>query len=379
MDGAISRHIETLHAASRKYVLALTGGGTGAAAQLLNVPGGSRTLLEVTVPYHQQALAEYLGHSPDNYCSAATSSAMAQRAHARAAWLAPRERVLGISCTATLATDRPKRGDHRAHLSVHSEVLTRTYSIVLSKGARTREEEETLIDLLLFNALAESQELVERLPVPLRADEALQVETLQSHGLLTALLADESATICVRADGQLTANARRPTLLLPGSFNPIHPGHRGLAEVASRLVGAPLAFELSVTNVDKPTLERVEIDHRLRQFASWAPVWLTRAPTFVGKATLFPGAVFVVGADTASRIIAPRYYQDSEAAMVNALQRIRNCGCSFLVAGRVESGRFLCGDDLVIPEAFRELFQSIPETAFRFDISSTQVRASMQS
>src|SRR5690349_6017210 len=113
MDSATRSLIEALHGAPRRCVLALTGGGTSAAALLLTVPGSSRTILEVLVPYHEQALSECLGRRPGQFCAAATARAMAQRALERARWLAPGERVCGAGCTASLATDRPKRGDHR--------------------------------------------------------------------------------------------------------------------------------------------------------------------------------------------------------------------------------------------------------------------------
>src|SRR5208283_3192534 len=94
----------------------------------------------------------------------------------------------------------------------------------------------------------------------------------------------------------------------------------------------PLAFEISVTNVDKPPLAGKTVRHRLAQFAWKAPVELTRAPTFVEKSRLFPGTIFVVGMDTAERLFGPRYYGDDEARMHAALDEIANAGGSFLVA-----------------------------------------------
>jgi Cytidylyltransferase-like len=164
-----------------------------------------------------------------------------------------------------------------------------------------------------------------------------------------------------------------PKLLLPGSFNPLHAAHLKLAEIASKRLGQPTAFELSIANVDKPPLDRAEIERRLHQFADNAPVWLTRAPTFVEKARLFPGVVFVVGADTAARILSPRYYRD--ANLDAALSEIRAYGCRFLVAGRVDgNGTFLNLDDLLLAVAYRDLFDAIPAEVFRMDLSSTQLR-----
>src|SRR5687768_16624411 len=75
--------------------------------------------------------------------------------------------------------------------------------------------------------------------------------------------------------------------LLPGSFNPVHDGHWRLARVAADIIGEPVAFELSVTNVDKPPLAVEEVGRRLQAFAGRADIWLTRAPRFLDKSALF--------------------------------------------------------------------------------------------
>src|SRR5262245_4744028 len=116
MDEGRQRLIDSIHAAPGLGVIAVTGGGATAAAELLAVPGASRTVLEVLVPYCQAALADFLGAAPEHACSTETGQALAARALARAEQLAPDEPVFGLGVTASLATDRPKRGDHRFHL-----------------------------------------------------------------------------------------------------------------------------------------------------------------------------------------------------------------------------------------------------------------------
>ena len=107
---------------------------------------------------------------------------------------------------------------------------------------------------------------------------------------LSAFLRGELAAACVQPDGQARADVPRPAVLLPGSFNPLHEGHTGLAAVAEKMVGGPAAFELTVLNADKAPLPPDEVRRRLPQFAWRAPLWLTRAPTFAEKALLFmPG------------------------------------------------------------------------------------------
>ena len=375
MELATRRLIEAIHQGPTRYVLALTGGGTSAAGLLLGVPGGSRTVLEVSVPYDERALADFLGRRPEQFCSLATSDDMAARALARARWLAPGETVAGVGCTASLATDRPKRGDHRFHITVRDAAGSTGYSLSLSKGTRGREGEEAVLAAVLLNALAEASQVPERLALPLLPGEELQVERLPAGDALSVFLRGEVPTVCAEVDGRLHTGAVRPAVLLPGAVNPVHEGHRRMRATAARLAGGVAAYELSVTNVDKPALTAEEVRRRLAQFTWHAPLCLTRAPTFVEKAILFPGVAFAVGADTAARIVSPRYYQDSDERMTEALESIRRQGCRFLVAGRADSsGRLLTVADIAIPPAHRDLFSAIPEDEFRVDLSSTELR-----
>src|SRR5438132_4292202 len=190
------------------------------------------------------------------------------------------------------------------------------------------------------------------------------------------LLAGELDRVTVQPDGQLMLSAPQPVVLFPGSFNPMHAGHALLARVAEELSQQPLAFEISVTNVDKPPLAGDTVRHRLAQFAWKSAVELTRAPTFVEKSRLFPGTTFVIGADTAERLVAPKYYGGDELRMHMALEEIASSGSSFLVAMRIDAaGRVRALNDIPVPRRYADLFTEIPEHRFRFDTSSSEVRA----
>jgi hypothetical protein len=137
-----------------------------------------------------------------------------------------------------------------------------------------------------------------------------------------------------------------------------------------------VAFELSAVNADKPRLPVPVLLDRMSQFAGGYPVFAGNAPTFLEKSRIYPGCTFVVGYDTAARIIEPRYYGGSEAGMTGALAEIRANGGRFLVAGREgDDGVFYTLDDLALPEGAADLFAAIPERRFRNDISSTEIRA----
>ena len=142
------------------------------------------------------------------------------------------------------------------------------------------------------------------------------------------------------------------------------------------MLSTDVVFELTAINADKPPLAETQLLRRLLQFAGRYPVLVSSAPTFQAKSRLFPGATFVVGYDTAARILQARFYGGEEAQMVAALAEIREQGCKFLVAGRRDrKGEFHEADELDVPRPLQDLFQTLPGNRFRRDISSSEIRA----
>ena len=378
MDEATRHLIQAIHDSPPRAVFAAAGAGSQALADLLGVPGASRTLLEALIPYSADSFDEFLGVQPEQYVSETTGRRMAGRALARARHLRELESwpLIGLGCTATIVTDRPKNGEHRAHVAAWTAQRLTVHTLHLEKGARDRAGEEGVVSGLLLNTLALASGLSEQLSLPLGRGDSITSDVVDFQPAAEQLHRGAIPFFGILPDGDLTTDP--PAALLSGSYNPLHAGHAALAATAEALLGRPVAFELSAVNVDKPPLPPDVVLDRLSQFAGRYPAYAGNAPTFVEKSRLYPGAAFVVGFDTAARVIQPRYYGGSEAGMLAALAEMRDRGNVFLVAGRADDdGVFHELHELAIPTGFAALFQPIPARLFRHDISSTEIRAKL--
>ena len=405
--------VRELHATPQRTVMAFAGAGAEALALLHAVGGSSRTVLEATDVYADRSMEDRVGFIPAHFTSKRAAHAMAETAWRRARHLTTGERiaithppanaeggsvrvpvpVFGLACTASIATDRAKKGEHRVVVAVRDGFGTVSYAITFEKGARDRAGEERVVSQLVLRAAADACGVLRPTPLDLLEGEELNV-ALEPAPLLAQFDAGERPYVVVGEDGTLTSelpgaswegdprdgaprDGAQQVALLSGAFNPVHEGHLELARVAAGRVdgghGRPV-FEIPLVNADKSPIDVFEGRRRAQQFAGRAPLVLTREPLFTGKARLFPGCTFVVGADTAERIVDARFYGGDPSGVAAALEAVRAQGSRFLVAGRRVGGRMLTLEDVAVPAGFEALFAGIPEAAFRSDLASTSLR-----
>lgn len=369
--------LDLLAGAGRRVVLVATGGGAAAIPALVSTPGASRVVVEGIVPYARESVDRWLGGPQESYCSSRAARRLAVMAWQRARGLgAGAETAVGVAATASLRSREPKRGDHRVVVAVQSLDATSVATLVLAKDARTRAQEEEVAALLLLDRLAAHAAAAAARPrLPLLAGERVAVETAAPPAEWRDLLAGTRHCVAaVRRPGAASAAAPAPGMLVfPGSFDPLHEGHLRMAAIAEEIAERPLAFELSVANVDKPALDYLEIAARAARFTD-RPLWLTDAATFVEKLALFPEATFVMGADTFVRLADPRYYGGSAEAAAAAARRIATAARGLIVFGRERDGVFTEPAKLDVPAPLRDVAYCVSEREFRLDISSTALR-----
>ena len=198
------------------------------------------------------------------------------------------------------------------------------------------------------------------------------------------------------ADGLLIeTEPPQDIVLFPGSFNPLHIGHQQMAGIAATRLQRQTWFEISLSNVDKASLSYDDVLRRLQQFEheryfattkdsgltlepTRPGVVLTSAPTFEEKLRLFPDCVFVVGADTITRINDLRFYQDvAHRADVlrdfgEGLERRREQK-RFLVFGRWRKDDFEL-DQVELASELRVQCDFVSQREFAQRVSSTELR-----
>lgn len=369
--------VETILQARLPLALACTGGGSRAISWLLNHPGASRAVIEAQVPYHSRALSAYLPTAGPHAVTEDTARGMALVARDRAAGFSEDVAALGAGVTAALATDRDRRGDDRAFVVVRGRQRYEFTSLQFDRQAGRLAQEDVLSAAVLNTLVSACQDSAPasqaRIPVPAWARTVSCSAVVDEF--VEALLAERVPAVEIRGAAAEPARSQTRSLLVPGSFNPLHDGHLGLAAAAERASGREAAFELSVRNVDKPPLPYRQIMERAAQPRQGRSLILTREPTFAGKARQLPGCWFAIGFDTAVRLVDPAYYDGAADGMRQALQSLRDLGSRFLVAGRQWQGDFRGLQDVHIPTGFEDLFTDIPQAEFRLDVSSTALRA----
>ena len=170
--------VQQIHDTPVKACLVITGAGTSAISTLFSVAGASRTVIDAQIPYSKAALTSYVGLQAEQHVSSDEAKAMAETAYDRAVQLSgpngQGDQLVGLSCTAAIATNRMRRGENRAHIGWHDGKRGATYSIVMNKGERERAEEEKLCGAIVLNALADACGVAVRLELDLLDGEIVE-------------------------------------------------------------------------------------------------------------------------------------------------------------------------------------------------------------
>mmetsp|Transcript_3634 Transcript_3634/g.4241 ORF Transcript_3634/g.4241 Transcript_3634/m.4241 type:complete len:103 (-) Transcript_3634:25-333(-) len=95
-------------------------------------------------------------------------------------------------------------------------------------------------------------------------------------------------------------------------------------------------------------------------------------------AKIWPSCMFLLGYDTFTRLLLPKYYDNSQEKIIEALAGFKECQSRFLVSGRYDEdqGKFMIPDFETEVEYsdYRDMFDTLTEEEFRLDLSSSELR-----
>ena len=357
------------------YSLAITGGGVKVVDWLLSVPGASNRILEVVVPYSAPSLTKYLGKLIGRSVSLETAFLLANKAYKEAKQKHPdKKHFVGIGVTASLDTNRSKRSQNKFYMVAKSDKKLLGYCAIFSKGLRDRSTEDKITSRAILSLMYEVAGLENNIEMNLFENDKF-IRYSRIEFMIDELLQGKKDYIFVDPSGLASDCLDFSGIIIPGSFNPLHKGHIGMMKFASKVLkDSHVLFELSISNVDKPDLDKKELMRRVRQFQGLSGIIITRCPMFVEKSKLFPGCKFIVGIDTMERILDKKYYQ-SEKDLLDTISEFKKLGIQFLVVGRSDiDGQFKSLSNIQIDESVKSLILEISESDFRIDISSRDLR-----
>lgn len=345
-----------------RIFMAITGGGQTFIGDYLSVSGASRVIQGAFVPYSKPAFDKFVG-TVSNYVGDVAARKLAVASFDEAVrYGIPAHMALGLGVSSSLAKDGEREGrEHRIHVAIHKHDETEEFSLLLQQG-RTREEEEAIANDYILQCLAWSTGVLQVKPSYSGLKEGeKEKQGFGRNGVHTGICKGTAKLAFVNFIPRLQSSL----VVYPGSWNPFHAAHQAIYDAAQQVTGSKPVFELSIANVDKGRLDYIEIAHRCEELQN-KPYVLTMAPTFDLKAHLFAiynrPIVFVVGADTWSRVWDRRY-----SGHLPTLERLfTSLNVRFLVFGRE-------GD--TIKSGYEHLrIMDDRATNFNMSISSSQLR-----
>lgn len=443
----LSQYISQVYNSSGQrniFSLNVTGGGVQSLQWLFSTPGASKSVQNACIPYSKNSVDQLCPKlsKDSSYCTEERVIQLAKKAFqvsmesiiSDSSSIHVNEEsinVFGVACSASLTTDRSKRGDDKAFIAIYTSSHYQVFRLYFDKATYSREMQDNICSKQIINAIGETCGLFPFFDINQDHEGvALERKRYQLESFLDKLYNQHMSNAIFfptkeNIDKWIVMdelNLPERSLVFPGSFNPLHEGHIGLVNAvvkksnSSRLV----IFEIAIINADKPKISLETVYERLNQFyiennslidyfyqhrIQYA-ISISTQPLFTAKSKLFPSCDFIIGADTLLRLFDLKYYvsnsnqvesninprEVSIANITQAFSVISENKCKFYVGGRVPqavadkssiSPEFLTTENILssnpigrlMSSIWPQMFISFSEDEFRFDISSSEIRA----
>jgi len=268
-----------------------------------------------------------------------------------------------LGLTASVASSREHRGEHRVYAIALSRFGAWGCEFVLDKATGTREGDGLQADQIAMRLidLASTQAALMVAPVLMSTSGSGRGQIIDATALVReALFAKPVFT--VRGRRRETHHLGKQVILMPGAFNPLHVGH---------LVSSPesAVLQITATSPHKSPATVTDLLDRVVRIREHRDVLLLEGHgLYVEKARLLPGVRLLVGVDSMLRMLDPKWGIDTEPL----LREFAELGTTFEVSNR-DGYPSYAEAIFSVPEEYRHMFQEAPRHAFEH-YSSTAVR-----
>jgi hypothetical protein len=316
-------HSDMFKAAGVSIHLIASGAGAGLQQILWQVPGSSSYLSGASFPYRPEETDKTLGFSPGSYCSRDTAFHFASVAYGRA-FTFGHKRPIGLGITASVATEHAHRGDHRVHACVisDSQVLMQTVVLDKSVGFDARVSDGHVADSLGLSLLCAV--IDPEWDASFEDGTEYALERFYERPFFTST-------------GLRLPSAPDGVVLYPGSYNPPHPGHFGVASAVERATDLPVVFHVTADGPHKDPLKIQGLLKRARMLRGHDRLFTRGDALYIDKARRFPGSPIAIGADALMSMLDPKW----GPSVLPMLYEMAQLGTRFYVADR------LVGDELM--------------------------------
>lgn len=317
--------------------LVATGGGSGFQNELWQEPGSSAYLSGASFPYSPEEQEEFLGFMPEHFCSEEAAVDLASAAYMKAYKFGGKNPV-GLAVTASVASEKEHRGDHRIYTCIMTNDKVLTSHTVLEKGVgrivRLKDghyaDDEALFTLLDGLEIGQVKDMI-----TLYDATKLARERFFQRPFFMA----EGKRVEPSVINHLNGNHYT---LMPGAFNPPHEGHYGAAMHVDSEHHLRTVFEITSDPPHKDSLSVQDMLKRAKMLQGHNRYISQGIPLYLQKARAFPGVGFVIGADAVVRLMDPKWGVD-----INTMFReFRDLGAVMYVIGREIDGKFTTRDDI---------------------------------
>lgn len=385
--------IDDLKSSNASLYICCTGGGSGIQDILWREPGTSSYLVGASFPYSMSEFDSFIGFKlGDKYCSQKAAVELAMAAYIKAreyCILNPgKDNPIGMGLSCATSTNRERRGSNSVFVVTCNKYgfFTAVIGFPSGVGEYARQTDGDFINQVGLAAIAttigkeyaikysyNTEQLSGNFENKLFTHISLQMKEIPPV-LAREQFFEHPYFDCNGTKDKILAGAN--LLFMPGSFNPIHDGHRDIAWKTGNLTGQQCVYMVTVDSVHKKPLlvpemlDRVAIS-RLERYGIYQQgdiLFTQNDPLFIDKAKNYPGCGFIIGYDTAARMLDPKWGPE----IIPMLHEFRKYKTKFYVCGRIIDGELKTIKDLNYPSYFNELFIEVPNTGT--DHSSTKIR-----